>query len=123
VEKLHAHRIALQGCFVFGLDGDEPDVFLKTAQCVDEIDLPRFAIVTPFPNTGLQALLSEERILHLELYDGQHVVFQPKRMTIQSWEEPDGLEACIQCASILSPFAFAAVGRCHQYGYPTTPTT
>src|SRR5688572_4572585 len=29
VEKLHQHRIALQGCFVFGLDHDKPDVFLK----------------------------------------------------------------------------------------------
>jgi len=31
VERLHEHGIALQGCFVFGLDHDEPDVFLKTA--------------------------------------------------------------------------------------------
>ena len=28
VERLHAHGIALQGCFVFGLDDDRPDVFL-----------------------------------------------------------------------------------------------
>jgi radical SAM superfamily enzyme YgiQ (UPF0313 family) len=87
VEKLHAHGIALQGCFVFGLDGDEPDVFLKTAQfAVDaKIDLPRFAVVTPFPNTGLyKRLLSEGRILthNWELYDGQHVVFQPLRMSV-----------------------------------------
>src|SRR5262249_52425028 len=55
VEKLHAHGIALQGCFVFGLDEDEPDVFLKTAKFAVEakIDLPRFAVVTPFPNTPL----------------------------------------------------------------------
>lgn len=92
VQKLHDHGIALQGCFVFGLDGDEPDVFLKTAQfAVDaRIDLPRFAIVTPFPNTGLyKRLLSEGRILthNWELYDGQHVVFQPKRMTIRELQE------------------------------------
>ncbi|HET6249971.1 MAG TPA: radical SAM protein [Tepidisphaeraceae bacterium] len=91
VEQLHAHRIALQGCFVFGLDGDEPDVFLKTAQfAVDaKIDLPRFAIVTPFPNTGLyRRLQSEGRILtrKWELYDGQHVVFQPKRLSIRELE-------------------------------------
>lgn len=87
VELLHQHGIALQGCFVFGLDYDEPDIFLKTAQfAVDaKIDLPRFAIVTPFPNTGLyKRLESEGRILtrNWELYDGQHVVFQPARMTI-----------------------------------------
>ncbi len=63
VEKLHAHGIALQGCFVFGLDGDEPDVFIKTAQfAVDaRIDLPRFAIATPFPNTGLYTQTSQRR--------------------------------------------------------------
>ena len=51
VEHLHARRIALQGCFVFGLDDDTPDVFLKTATFAvkAKIDLPRFAIVTPFP--------------------------------------------------------------------------
>ncbi len=47
VERLHEHGIALQGCFVFGLDHDEPDVFLKTAEFAVQagIDLPRFAIV------------------------------------------------------------------------------
>lgn len=96
VKKLHAHGIALQGCFVFGLDGDEPDVFIKTAQfAVDaRIDLPRFAIVTPFPNTGLyKRLMSEGRILtrNWELYDGQHVVFEPKRMSVR--ELAEGTEA------------------------------
>ena len=86
VERLHARRIALQGCFMFGLDDDTPDVFLKTAKfAVDaKIDLPRFAIVTPFPATGLyEQLQSEGRILtrNWELYDGQHVVFQPARMS------------------------------------------
>jgi radical SAM superfamily enzyme YgiQ (UPF0313 family) len=88
VEALHRHGIALQGCFVFGLDHDEPDVFLKTAEFAVEagIDLPRFAIVTPFPNTGLyKRLLAEDRLLtkNWELYDGQHVVFQPARMTVE----------------------------------------
>ncbi len=92
VERLHQHGIALQGCFVCGLDGDDPDVFLKTAQfAVDaKIDLPRFAIVTPFPNTGLyHRLKNEGRILteDWELYDGQHVVFTPAQMTVQQLQE------------------------------------
>ena len=41
---------------------------------------------TPFPNTGscTTRLLAEGRILtrNWELYDGQHVVFQPKQMSI-----------------------------------------
>jgi radical SAM superfamily enzyme YgiQ (UPF0313 family) len=87
VERLHEHGIALQGCFVFGLDHDGPDVFLKTAEFAVEarIDLPRFAIVTPFPNTALyKRLEAEGRILtrDWELYDGQHVVFQPAKLSV-----------------------------------------
>ena len=86
VDRLHANGIALQGCFVFGLDHDEPDIFLKTAEFAVQakIDLPRFAIVTPFPNTGLYTRLAREgRILTRDwsLYDGQHAVFQPARMS------------------------------------------
>lgn len=88
VRKLHAHGIALQGCFVFGLDNDTPEIFLETARFAVEakIDLPRFAVVTPFPGTALyHRLESEGRILtrNWELYDGQHVVFQPARMSVE----------------------------------------
>jgi radical SAM superfamily enzyme YgiQ (UPF0313 family) len=96
VQRLHAHGIALQGCFVFGLDDDRPDVFLKTAQfaVAAGIDLPRFAIVTPFPNTALyKRLEAEGRILtkNWELYDGQHVVFQPRHMSVRELQL--GIEA------------------------------
>ena len=88
VTRLHAHGIAVQGCFTFGMDEDEPDVFERTARfAVDaKIDLPRFAVVTPFPGTPLHQRLNDEgRILTRDwsLYDGQHVVFRPKRMTVE----------------------------------------
>lgn len=96
VERLHERGISLQGCFVFGLDDDTPDVFRRTAEfAVDaRIDLPRFAIVTPFPGTGLyHRLESEGRILtrSWELYDGQHAVFQPARMSVDELQR--GTEA------------------------------
>ena len=96
VQRLHDHGIALQGCFVFGLDGDDINVFLKTAEfaVAAKIDLPRFAVVTPFPGTALyRRLESEGRILtrNWELYDAQHVVFQPKRMSVRELQE--GTEA------------------------------
>ncbi|MEW5940112.1 MAG: radical SAM protein [Chloroflexota bacterium] len=83
---LHKYGITLMACFTFGLDSDTPDIFMQTARfAIDAgIDLPRYAIVTPFPNTGLyKRLESEGRILtkNWELYDAQHVVFQPKQMT------------------------------------------
>jgi len=85
---LHSKNITLMACFTFGMDDDDPDVFMKTAKFAvkSNIDLPRYAIVTPFPGTGLnQRLKAEGRILteNWDLYDGQHVVFEPKRMSAQ----------------------------------------
>lgn len=86
VDNLHRHGITLMGCFVFGSDFDSPETFMETARFAVKagIDLPRFAISTPFPGTTLYKRLEQEgRILtrNWELYDGQHVVFQPKTMS------------------------------------------
>jgi radical SAM superfamily enzyme YgiQ (UPF0313 family) len=86
IADLHELGIAVQGCFVFGLDHDTPQVFDRTAELAIDagIDLPRFAVLTPFPGTPLHHRLArEKRILTTdwELYDGQHVVFQPRHMS------------------------------------------
>jgi radical SAM superfamily enzyme YgiQ (UPF0313 family) len=92
IEKLHAHDIAIQGCFVFGFDHDDLDVFDRTAEfAIDaHIDLPRYAILTPFPGTPLHARLANEgRLLTTDwsYYDGQHVVYQPARMTPEQLQQ------------------------------------
>jgi radical SAM superfamily enzyme YgiQ (UPF0313 family) len=86
IAVFHRHGIAIQGCFVFGFDDDTPEVFERTAEFVVEarIDLPRFAVLTPFPATPLFKRYEREgRLLtrNWELYDGQHVVFQPRHMS------------------------------------------
>jgi radical SAM superfamily enzyme YgiQ (UPF0313 family) len=86
IAELHARGISIFGCFVFGNDHDDATVFERTADFVIEtgIDLPRFAIQTPFPGTPLfQRLEAAGRIStrNWELYDGQHVVFAPARMS------------------------------------------
>ena len=88
IGDLHHLGIAVQGCFVFGLDHDQPDVFDATVEFALDagVDLPRFAVLTPFPGTPLHTRLEREgRILSRdwELYDGQHVVFQPRAMSVQ----------------------------------------
>jgi radical SAM superfamily enzyme YgiQ (UPF0313 family) len=88
VDRFHSYSISLMGCFVFGMDHDTPDVFAETARFAVEakIDLPRFAILTPFPGTPLfHRLKAEDRILTKDwsLYDGQHVVFQPASMSVE----------------------------------------
>lgn len=113
VDALHRHGITLQGCFVFGLDHDTPDVFLETARfCVEaRIDLPRFAIATPFPSTALYRRLdSEGRITtrDWERYDGQHVVFAPVGMSAQQLAE--GHEQAWQAAYSVGGIARRLLG-------------
>jgi radical SAM superfamily enzyme YgiQ (UPF0313 family) len=84
--RIHARGIAIMGCFVFGLDNDNLDSFDRTMNLVMEarIDLPRYAIATPFPSTGLYKRLKAAGRITTEdwsLYDGQHVVFRPNNMT------------------------------------------
>jgi len=86
VEKIRDRHIALMGCFVFGFDHDTPATFDETVDFVMEtrMDLPRYAIAVPFPNTGLYKRLKSQGRITTEnwgLYDGQHVVFEPKNMT------------------------------------------
>jgi radical SAM superfamily enzyme YgiQ (UPF0313 family) len=66
IRRFHEHGIAVNGTFVFGLDSDGVEAFEETAQFVIDtrIDLPRFAILTPFPGTALHDRLEREgRIL------------------------------------------------------------
>lgn len=86
VRELHNRGIGIQACFVFGFDHDTNDTFAATVDFAlsAHLDLPRYAILTPFPGTPLfQRLKAEGRILTEDwtLYDGQHVVFQPRRLS------------------------------------------
>lgn len=106
VRVLHDNGISLMGTFVFGLDDDQPEVFETTTRFVLEtgIDLPRYAILTPFPGTAFyKRLEAEGRIFtrNWDLYDGQHVVFEPRNMTteqlqagtLKAWEDSYSLLA------------------------------
>ena len=68
------------------LDDDNKDIFSNTVDAVSDlhIDIPRFAIYTPYPGTDAFSMMkSQNRILHesWQHYDTQHVVFQPAQMT------------------------------------------
>ncbi len=92
VKKIHDKGIILQGCFVFGFDHDDRNVFKDTVDAVNElkIDIPRYAVYTPYPRTrAYQRLKEEGRILHnhWSYYDTQHVVFQPSQMSPQELDQ------------------------------------
>jgi hypothetical protein len=95
IRKLHDHGIGIQGCFVFGFDADDESVFERTVEFVDRtrLDLPRYAVMTPFPGTGaFRQLKAQGRLLHEHwpLYDVEHVVFRPRQMSPERLQE--GLE-------------------------------
>jgi radical SAM superfamily enzyme YgiQ (UPF0313 family) len=95
IRRLHDHGIGIQACFVYGFDDEDASVFERTVEFVDrtKVDLPRYAVATPFPGTPLyRRLEAQGRLLHRNwsLYDVEHVVFEPKRMSPERLQE--GLE-------------------------------
>lgn len=92
VKKLHDHGIAVMGCFVFGFDNDDKEVFKAVTEFAYEsnIDLPRYTLYTPYPGTPVfEKLKSEGRIIekNWSLYDCQHAVFKPAQMSPEELEE------------------------------------
>lgn len=86
MSSLHKNGIMVMGCFAFGSDEDYKDVFARTVAMCEEakIDLPRFAVITPFPRTPYyRELAAAGRIVEKDwgMYDVEHVVYEPKNMT------------------------------------------
>lgn len=87
IARVQAHGIAVNACFVLGLDGHGPDVFDNVFQFVNEtqpFDV-QITVLTPFPGTPLfDRLLAEKRILQPNRWDLCtlfDVNFVPKNMT------------------------------------------
>ena len=92
VGRIQAHGIAVNACFILGLDGDGPEIFEAVEQFVEET-LPfdvQITVQTPFPGTPLYERLRQEGRLLEEgawekctLFD---VTYQPTGMTVQELE-------------------------------------
>lgn len=66
IERIQAHGVAVNGCFVLGLDGDGPEVFDAVADFVGGSGLfdVQITVMTPFPGTPLyDRLQAEGRLL------------------------------------------------------------
>ena len=97
VHIFHDHGIQVNGSFVFGFDGDGPEIFDLTLRWIEEtrLECATFHILTPYPGTPLfKQLETEDRLLHRNwnLYDTSHVVFRPRRMSIEQLQH--GYEDC-----------------------------
>ena len=85
-KRLDDLGIMINGSFVFGLDGDDPDVFKRTVDWAVEsgITTATFHILTPYPGTQLYSEMSGQQRLttkNWDLYDTRHVVYQPTGLT------------------------------------------
>lgn len=91
IRKLHGLGVMINGSFVFGLDGDGPDVFDRTvAWAVDQgITTATFHIATPYPGTRFyRTIRSQGRLTtgNWDLYDTRHSVYRPARMEAATLE-------------------------------------
>jgi radical SAM superfamily enzyme YgiQ (UPF0313 family) len=91
IKRLRDCGVMTNGSFVFGMDGDDPDVFSHTVDWAvsQGIETATFHILTPYPGTALYERMQQEgRLLHSDwdLYDTRHVVYRPQGMTPEQLE-------------------------------------
>jgi len=86
VRRLDSLGIMINGSFVFGLDGDDSDVFKRTVDWAVQagITTATFHVLTPYPGTQLFADMAAQRRIvtrNWDLYDTRNVVFRPARLS------------------------------------------
>lgn len=92
VEKFHQNGVSVLGTFMLGFDGDTKESIMKMPDYIEKIgvDIPRFAILTPYPNTPTYRRLDAEgRMISKDWndYDSIHATFEPKNFTARELEE------------------------------------
>ncbi len=91
IRRLHDLGVMVNGSFVFGMDGDGPDVFSRTVDWAvsNGIETATFHILTPYPSTALHTRMEQTgRMVHRDwnLYDTRHVVYRPASLTAEQLE-------------------------------------
>lgn len=86
IKTIKKYGMGINGLFMFGFDTDTPEIFDKTIEVLNQLDIDtaEFNILTPLPGTPLYKKMEKEgRILTKDWakYSQTEVVFQPKNMT------------------------------------------
>ena len=92
VKRLHDLGVMINGSFVFGMDGDDGDVFARTVEWAVEhgIETATFHILTPYPGTALhRRMTAQGRVTSFDWdqYDTRHAVYRPALMTADALED------------------------------------
>jgi radical SAM superfamily enzyme YgiQ (UPF0313 family) len=118
LEKFHRYKIKVHGMFVFGGESDEVSTIRETVKFSlrKRIDTVQYSILTPLPGTDTYKELEEDGRIFIkgadnwELYDGHHVVYQPKLMS--PWQlQMAVVEAMSKFYSMWQGIKLAASGR------------
>lgn len=86
IRLFHENGIMIHGMFVLGADSDKAQTFRETVDFAlkHKIDTVQLMALTPLPGTPVFTNMEQdERLITRDwsLYDGHHVVYQPKGMT------------------------------------------
>jgi radical SAM superfamily enzyme YgiQ (UPF0313 family) len=86
IGELNRYKIRIHGMFVLGSDKDDISTIRKTVEYAEKTNIGtiQFMALTPFPGTLYHDQLEKENrifIKNWDLYDGHHVVFEPKLMS------------------------------------------
>ena len=93
IHEIQSHGIAVNGCFILGLDGDTEQIFDRVYEFVDRTGLfeAQITVLTPFPGTPLyHRLRNEGRIVEdaawqkCTLFDVNYI---PKQMSLEALEK------------------------------------
>ncbi|MGE5339926.1 MAG: B12-binding domain-containing radical SAM protein [Candidatus Omnitrophota bacterium] len=92
IKKIQSHGIGIHGSFIVGFDKDNEHTFRHIIDFIIDNELLNrtVSILTPYPGSRLRKRLqNEQRLLDVEWsqYNGCHVTFIPKSMTVQELEK------------------------------------
>jgi len=110
VRRLHSLGVMVNASFVFGMDGEDPDVFERTVEWAIEqgIETATFHILTPYPGTALyRRMQAAGRLLHSDwdLYDTRHVVYRPVGIDAEQLEVVEFTLARVHGVPLKDPVA------------------
>lgn len=92
IKRFHKAGIDIHGMFIFGSDSEQAADMKATLKFSKKMNLQsvQYLILTPLPGTAFfKRLMDSGRILFRDwqLYDGHHVVFRPKNISIHKLQK------------------------------------
>jgi radical SAM superfamily enzyme YgiQ (UPF0313 family) len=108
IKKIHDHGIAIVGCFIFGADTQDKDVFRRTVDfaLANDIDAIQMTLETPLPGTAFYKQMVEENRLLLTDFpnDWRHYnIFEPV-FQMKSFTPREAYEGLLNAYSEMSSF-------------------